>query len=328
MAAQSTVSAQVHSRKRKKRLTRDQRRAMWFYIFIAPWFIMFILIGVIPMAVGLLTSFTNYDGLNIATVKFVGLKNYARAFDDPDVAFSLWRTILWGLLNLPIWLITSFSLALILNQKVRGRGFFRTAFYLPSLIPITAAVAAWWTILERNYGILNAVISVVRPGTAIGWLSDFALPGMTLIAVWAGVGAGMIIFLAGLQGIPEELAEAARIDGANGWQVFRHVTLPLMTPIIFFQLILGLIGVFQQLNLPLLLGQGQRGVPAATPPRAIYLYMIHAYRHIFIYGNYGYGTALLWMLFILIIMLTAIVFWSQKFWVYSESATDDSGGAA
>jgi multiple sugar transport system permease protein len=304
----------------KRTLTRNQRRTVTFYLFISPWLIGFVLLGIFPLLVGLLTSFTNYDGLNLATVKFVGLGNYARAFEDRDVSFSLVRTILWGLANLPLWLVLSFLLALILNQDVKGRGFFRTIFYLPSLIPITAAVTAWRIILEKNFGMLNASISLFTPEpVAIGWLSDYSLPGMTSIAIWGGLGYGMVIFLAGLQGIPDELKEAAQIDGANSWQVFRHITLPLLTPVIFFQLVLGLIGSFQQLNLPLLVTKV--GIAAASvPPRPIYLYMIHTYQQIFTNGRYGYGTALLWMLFIGILILTWIVFWSEKYWVYSDAS--------
>jgi len=304
----------------RRALTRNQRRTLTFYLFVSPWLIGFVLLGIFPLLVGLLTSFTNYDGLNLDTVKFVGLGNYERAFEDPDVSFSLVRTILWGLANLPLWLVLSFLLALILNQDVKGRGLFRTIFYLPSLIPITAAVTAWRIILEKNFGMLNASISLFTPEpVAFGWLSDYSLPGMTSIAIWGGLGYGMVIFLAGLQGIPEELKEAAQIDGANGWQVFRHITLPLMTPVIFFQLVLGLIGSFQQLNLPLLVTKV--GIAASSvPPRPIYLYMIHTYQQIFTSGRYGYGTALLWMLFIGILILTWIVFWSEKYWVYSGAS--------
>ncbi|MFC1996323.1 carbohydrate ABC transporter permease [Chloroflexota bacterium] len=310
---------------RRRHLTRNQRRTVTFYAMVSPWLIGFILLGVFPLIVGVLTSFTNYDGLNFKTFKWIGFTNYTRGvFDDPDVLFSLKRTLVWGGLNLPLWLIISFSLAMILNQAVKGRGLFRTIFYLPSLIPITAAVTAWRIILERNFGMLNHLISQFTPEpVAIGWLSDYAMPGMTMIAVWGGLGAGMVIFLAGLQGIPTALLEAAHIDGANAWQSFRHVTLPLMTPVIFFQLILGLIGAFQQLNLPLVLTRV--GITTASvPPRPIYLYMIHTYQQIFVSGRFGYGTALLWMLFIGVLVLTGLVFWSQKFWVYYDAPGGDS----
>ncbi len=207
---------------------------------------------------------------------------------------------------------------MILNQSLKGRGIFRTLYYLPSIVPGAAAILAWKVILDKNNGVLNGIISLARPGTAIGWLSDFSMAGMTTIAVWGGLGAGMVIFLAGLQSIPDELMEASKIDGASSMQSFRHITLPLMTPVIFFQLVLGLIGAFSQLNLPLLLSKVGLSGQGAVPSREIYLYMIHAYQQIFTSQRYGYGTALLWMLFLGVLLLTLFVFWSEKFWVYSD----------
>ena len=303
-------------------LTRTQRRTLTFYLFISPWLLGFVLLTVVPLVVGFLTSLTNYEGLSLTNLRFVGTTNYIRAFtSDADMKFSLGRTLMWGLFNLPAWLILSFVMALILNQNVRGHGFFRTLYYLPSVVPIVAAITAWKVILDKNYGWLNGFISTFRPGTAIGWLSDYALQGMTMIAVWTGLGAGMVIFLAGLQNIPDELVEAARIDGANSLQVFRHITLPLMTPIIFLQLILGLIGVFQQLNLPLVLTQVgiSRG---SVPPRQIYLFMLHVYRQIFISNRWGYAFSLIWLLFIGVMLLTLLVFWTEKYWVYTERSEE------
>lgn len=306
----------------RRGLSRRQRRTLAFYMFVSPWIIGFTVLTAIPLILGLLTSMTNYDGLNLEILKFVGFGNYFRAFEDKDVAFSLGRTINWLFANLPTWMVLSFTMALILNQSIKGRGIFRTLYYLPSIVPGAAAILAWKIILDKNNGVLNGIISLWRPGTAIGWLSNYALEGMTMIAVWSGLGAGMVIFLAGLQGIPDELVEAARIDGANGFQVFRHITFPLMTPVIFFQLILGLIGSFSQLNLPLLLVNVGLTGTGAVPSREIYLYMIHAYYQIFTSRRYGYGTALLWLLFIGVLILTGIVFWTQKYWVYSEGTRD------
>jgi multiple sugar transport system permease protein len=304
--------------KRKRPLTRDQSRVLSFYLFVAPWLIGFIALGAIPLILGFATSLTNYDGLNFNNLKFIGLANYERALNDPDVLFSFKRTLFWLLANLPIWMILSFTLAMILNQNIKGRGIFRTLYYLPSIVPGAAAIIAWKIILDKNNGLLNGVISIWRPGTAIGWLSNFSLEGMTTIAVWTGLGVGMVIFLAGLQGIPDELVEAARIDGASSFDVFKNVTLPLMTPVIFFQLVMGLIGSFSQLNLPLLLVNVGLTGSGAVPSRDIYLYMIHAYTQIFTSRRYGYGTSLLWVLFIVVVLLTAVVFWSSKYWVYSD----------
>jgi multiple sugar transport system permease protein len=318
-------TGQPITKKRKKVLNRHQRRTLQFYMFISPWLIGFILLGVFPLVVGFLTSLTNYDGLNLLNLKFQGVANYLRAFQDPEVKFSFTRTIAWLLANLPLWLICSFALAMILNQGIKGQGIFRTIYYLPSIIPAAAAILAWKIILDKNNGLLNGLISIFQPGTAIGWLSNYALEGMTMIAVWIGLGAGMVIFLAGLQGIPDELLEAAKIDGANSAQSFRYITLPLMTPVIFFQLILGLVGAFQQLNLPLLLNNVGLTGSGAVPSRAIYLYMIHTYSQIFTFRLYGYGTSLLWMLFLGTILVTGFFFWSQKYWVYTDQPTEGGG---
>jgi multiple sugar transport system permease protein len=224
-------------------LTRRASRTIAFYAFISPWLLGFIFLGVIPLVVGFLTSLTNYDGFNVGATKFVGLRNYARFFADQEALYAFRRTLLWSLINVPVWLAVSFVLALLLNQSIRARGFFRTLFYLPSIIPIVGVVWAWRLILDPNNGLLNAFLSLFRPGTAILWTTEFALPALTMISVWQGLGVGMVIFLAGLQGIPRELEEAALIDGATKVQVFRRITIPLMTPLIFFQLVLAIISV-------------------------------------------------------------------------------------
>jgi multiple sugar transport system permease protein len=321
--AQQELTAAPRQVIRQKGMTRQQRRTISFYMFIAPWLIGFVLLSAIPLILGFLTSMTNYDGLNFFNLKFIGFDNYTRAMRDPDVAFSFKRTVAWLFANLPLWMGLSFLMALILNQNIRGRGLFRTLYYLPSIVPGAAAILAWKIILDKNNGLINGLISLWRPGTAIGWLSNYALEGMTAIAVWTGLGGGMVIFLAGLQGIPDELVEAARIDGASNINIFTRITLPLMTPVIFFQLIMGLIGAFSQLNLPLLLVNVGLTGSGATPSRDIYLYMIHAYYQIFTSQRYGYGTALLWILFIVVLILTGVVFWTAKFWVYQEQPAEE-----
>jgi multiple sugar transport system permease protein len=305
--------------KSKHGFYRTRRRTLTFYLFVSPWILGFLLLTVVPLIQGMWFSFTNYEGISMATLKWVGLANYQEALtSDPDVAFSLGRTLLWGLYNLPAWLILSFAMALILNQRTRGSGIFRTLYYLPSVVPVVAALTAWKVILDKNTGWLNAFLNNFQPGIATGWLSDYALQGMTMIAVWTGLGSGMVIFLAGLQNIPDELVEAAKIDGANRLQIFRHVTLPLMTPILFLQLIMGLIGSFQQLNLPLVMTQV--GISRnAAPPRPIFLYMMHVYQQIFVYHKYGYGTALLWLLFVAVLILTLVIFMTEKYWVFSDA---------
>lgn len=320
----STVQSRTQpmSAQRQRTLSRKWRRTFWFYAFIAPWLLGFVFLWIIPLTLGFLTSLTDYDGLNLDSLKFVGLGNYTRAFTaDEDAFFSFGQTLKWTSLNLPTWMILSFILALILNQDVRGRGFFRTAYYLPSIVPVVALIWIWRIVLDRNVGLLNALISLFRPGTAIPWLTTYALQGVTAVAVWTGLGWGMIVFLAGLQGISDELIEAARIDGASMLQVFRHVTIPLMTPVIFFVLVNGLIGSFQQFVVPQLLAVVGGGAAAGftkIPPRSVYLSMIHVNRQLFSFQRFGYGTALLWLLFIVVAALTIALFRTSRFWVYTE----------
>jgi len=317
MDAGQMVNVQKGSRRRG--MSRKFRRTAWFYFFVAPWLLGFVFLWIFPLVVGFLTSLTDYDGLNLANLNFVGLRNYARVFTggDPDAIFAFGQTLKWMALNLPAWMILSFILALILNQDVRGRGFFRTAYYIPSVIPIVALIWVWRIILDRNVGLLNALLNVFRPGTAINWLTTYALQGLTIIAIWTGLGWGMVVFLAGLQGIPDELIEAARIDGASSLQVFRHITIPLVTPVIFFVLVNGLVSGFQQYVIPQLLNAG--GNIAAAPPRQVYLMLSHVNRQVFAFQRFGYGTALLWLLFFVIVAITIVLFRTSKYWVYSET---------
>lgn len=303
-------------------LKRSQRRTLTFFLFISLWLLGFILLGIAPLVIGFLSSLTNFDGLNLPNLKFVGVDNYVRAFNDPDVGFSATRTVIWGFASVPIYLVVSFLLALLLNQKIPGRGIFRTLYYLPSVIPVVAALQAWKTILDKNAGMLNGFLDIFKPGIAIGWLSDYALEGMVAISTWTGLGFGMIIFLAALQNIPDEPIEAARIDGASNFQVLRYITLPLMSPVIFLQLVMGLINSFQTVNLPLILSQPATYSQGSVPPRDIYLFMIHTYIQIFSNRAYGYGNALLWMLFVAVLAMTGIVFWTQKYWVYSDQSNE------
>lgn len=308
---------------RHRPMSRKWRRTAWFYGFITPWLLGFIFLWIIPLSVGFLTSLSDYDGLNLATVKFLGLGNYIRVLTtDADALFSFGQTLKWTVLNLPTWMTLGFILALILNQDVKGLGFFRTAYYLPSVVPLVAMIWIWKIILDRNAGLVNAALNLIRPGTAINWLAVYALQGLTVIAVWSGLGWAMVVFLAGLQGISDELIEAARIDGANTLQIFGFITIPLMTPVIFFVLVNGLIGSFQQFMVPQLLASIGGGAAAGftqVPPRSVYLSMVHINRQIFNFQRFGYGISLLWLLFIVVAALTVVVFKTSRFWVYTDA---------
>ena len=309
-------------RRKRFQLTRSKRRTMWFYIFQTPWLLGLLFLTLIPVLGGLFISFTNYDGLNVNSFKMVGFRNYARILNDGQAIDAFWRTIVWVLVNVPITLVFAFIMALLLNQSFKGQGLFRTIYFLPTLIPVVAVTWIFKIFLAQNNGPLNAFISVFRPDTAILWVGQQnALSTMVTVSVWMSFGTGMVIFLAGLQGIPRSLEEAALIDGANVFQSFRHVTIPLMTPVIFFQLILSLIFSFQELIRPLLLwtsAAGGANLLGATPSKPVYFAMVHVYRQVFINTRFGYGIALLWMMFIFLMGLALLLFWSTRFWVYYE----------
>jgi multiple sugar transport system permease protein len=218
-------------------------------------------------------------------------------------------------MNVPVSIGLALLLAILLNGAIPGRGVFRTIFYLPHIIPIVAVVWIWRIFVDQNYGLLNGLLGFIWPDTAIRWTVDYPTQVLTALTVWMGIGGGMVIFLAGLQGIPSELKEAARIDGATTFQLYRGVIVPLLTPVIFFELVLTMIRSLQTLVAPMLLAGEQL---ASIPARDNYLLLVHAYQQVFAQQRYGYGLALIWMFLVVIVALTYAVFRSSRFWVYYE----------
>jgi|SRR5215212_1031551 len=298
---------------------RAWRDTVSFYLFISPWLLGFLALTVVPLALGFAASLTNYDGYNLDNLRFRGLGNYTRAFEDPDVWHALWRTFVFSLMNVPASIALALLLAILLNGSVPGRGVFRTIFYLPHVLPIVAVIWIWRIFVDQNYGLLNGLLSLAWPDTAVRWSVDYPTQVLTGLTVWMGVGGGMVIFLAGLQGVPNELKEAAKIDGASTFQMYRAVIVPLLTPVIFFELIMTLIRSLQTLVAPMLLSGDQL---ATIPSRDNYLLLVHAYQQIFAQQRYGYGLALIWMFLVVIIALTYAVFKSSRYWVYYEVEQD------
>jgi len=304
---------------RRAMTARARHEARDFFLMISPWLLGFIFLSVVPLVLGLAASFTNYNGLNLSTMQFVGFDNYKRALDpeNKDFWLSLRNTFKYMLIAVPVGQVLSLGLAALLNQKIKGRPLFRLMYYIPSVIPLAAAARAWSMMWNKNSGLVNGLLSLIRPGTAINWIGDhFYL--ILYLYVWWHVGGGMVIYLAGLQGIPEELKEAATIDGANKLQAFRHVTLPLLTPVIFFQTILGIIGALQILDVPILI-YGRAGLSGnITLPQKYYMYMIYVYSQVFDFQRYGYGVALAWIIFIVVLLLTLLLLYTSRLWVYYE----------
>jgi multiple sugar transport system permease protein len=296
---------------------RSRREARDFYLFTAPWIIGFLGLSLFPLVVGLLTSFTNYNGLNLEDIKFVGFRNYTRALESEDFAISLKNTFVYALLVVPIGNILALILAGMLNRALAGRAAFRMVYYLPSILPLAGAIQAWGLMFNTNAGAVNAFLSLFVPGTAINWVNQHFIL-MLLMFSWWQLGGAMVIYLAGLQGVPEELREAATIDGANSVQIFRNVTLPLLTPVIFFQAVLGIVGALQILDSAILL-YGRAGLSGTISlPGDLYMYMVYVYSQVFDFQRYGFGVALSWIFFVIVLLLTLLLLFTSRYWVYYE----------
>jgi multiple sugar transport system permease protein len=305
------------SRARARPGSLSRRESRWGYLFISPWLVGFVVFTAGPMIASLVLSLTRYD-ISDPPPTWVGLANYIKLFtSDPKFWHSLQVTVTYALVAIPLGLIFGFALAYLLNLRVPGVPFWRTAFYMPAVMPAVASALLWGAIFNPRYGILNWFLSLAGIHGP-GWLAsrDWALPALIIMSLW-GVGGGMIIYLAGLQSIPTTLYESAQIDGANGWQQVRHITLPLMTPVIFFNLVIGIIGTFQYFTEVYVLTSTASG-GLGGPVDATLFYNINLYNNAFRYLSMGYASALAWVLFVIVLVLTLLVFRSSAAWVYYE----------
>jgi multiple sugar transport system permease protein len=288
------------------------KRAIIGYIFISPFILGFLLWFLIPAGIAIWLTFTDWN--LIRPPRFVGLDNISKLFNDNLFWQSLKVTSIYTLASVPLGLIFGFCLALLMNTKVRGIAVFRTVYYLPSIVPAVASAVLWAWILNTEFGLLNVLLNYFGL-PKVRWLQDpeWALSALIMMSLW-GLGSTMIIYLAGLQGIPETFYEAAKIDGAGRWAQLRHVTIPLMSPVIFFNLIIGIIGSFQVFTAGFLLTDG-------GPQNATLFYVLYLYRNGFQYLNMGYAAALAWVLFLIIMVLTLLVFKSTSGRVHYEDAS-------
>jgi multiple sugar transport system permease protein len=293
------------------RLNQTQRRNITGYLFITPWLLGLLTFTLVPIAVVFVLGFTRYGVLD--TPEWVGLRNYVRIFtDDRYFRISLVNTLYYVAISVPLHVIIGFLLALGLNAKIRGITIYRTLFYVPSIVPQVAGVLLFVWLFQPQIGLFNFLLDLVGV-RGPNWLGrpEWAKPAIIIMSLW-GVGGGMIIFLAGLQSIPEHLYEAAKIDGANNWNQFWTVTVPMMTPTIFFNLVMGLINSFQVFTTAYVATNG-------GPMNSTLFYMLYLYTTGFQDFKMGYASALAWILFFLVLVLTVLVFKSSASWVYYES---------
>lgn len=289
------------------------KESIYFHLYISPWLLGFLIFTLWPIIQSLYISFTDWEMQLNVIPKFIGISNYKNLlFDDPLFWISLKNTFYYAFGSVPLGLLLALILALLLNQKLRGITIFRTIFYLPSVISGVAVALLWVWIFNPNFGIVNAILARLGLPTP-GWLTDptWAMPALIIMSLW-GVGGSMLIFLAGLQGIPTEFYEAAEIDGANWWSKFKHITIPLLSPTIFFNLVMGIIGSFQVFTNVYIMTSG-------GPGTATLVYVLYLFQNAFLYFKMGYASAMAWILFVIILVLTLLVIKSSAFWVYYET---------
>lgn len=289
---------------------KEKSQLKWGYFFIAPAIIGLICFSFGPMLFSLGISFTKWDV--ISAKEFIGLDNYKALFHDPLFFKSLKVTLYYTLLSVPLITCIPLLIAMLLNTKVKGISIFRAIFYVPSIVPIVASAAVWMYIYNPMYGLLNSILKALGLHTQNFIFSEGgAVPSLAVMALWAA-GNTVVIYLAGLQGVSRQLYEAAEIDGAGAVARFFHITVPMMTPIIFYNFVMAIINSMQIFTQAYIMTDG-------GPANATFFYSLMVYRTAFKQSRMGYSAAVSWIFFIIIAVLTLIVFKSQKKWVVYEN---------
>jgi multiple sugar transport system permease protein len=289
------------------------RRARWGYVFIAPWIIGFLAFTALPMIATFIFTFTNINLTQAEPLRFVGLKNYETLLRDKQTWDSLAITFKFAALALPVGVLLPFVVALLLHSRhLKGSGIFRVLFFLPYVVPFVAAVFIWNGMLNQDTGWINLVLKAIGIANPPAWLEDpgWVYPGLVMMGLW-GIGAGVIVYLAGLRGVPSDLYEAAKIDGAGPWQSLRNITIPMMTPVIFYTIVLGVVEVLQYFLVPLVLKNG-----TGEPGGSTMFYNLYLYKNFFTFQNMSYGATLAWLLFAISLAITLILFGTARRWVY------------
>ena len=294
-------------RLRKKEAGRDNKAG---YLFLLPWLIGLVLITLGPLIASLYLSFTNYS--LIQAPSWVGFENYVRMLSDPRLHKALAVTFIYVFVGVPLQLIAALAVAMLLNEGMKGLPFYRSVFYLPSMLGSSVAIAVLWRQMFEVDGLVNQVLRAVGVPVTRSWIGDpsTALWTIILLHVWT-FGSPMVIFLAGLRQIPGMYYEAASVDGASHWAQFRRITLPLLSPIIFFNLVLQIINAFQAFTQAFVVSNGTGG-----PADSTLFYTVYLYQKGFGQFQMGYAAAMAWLLVIIIAAFTAINFFASKYWVF------------
>jgi len=287
-----------------------ERNKIDFFIFASPWLLGLVLFTMGPLFTSLILGFCEWDILS--SPKFIGIRNYKKLFNDPIFWKSLSNTAFYAGIQVPLGILLSLFLAVLLNQKLRGITFYRTLYFLPSITPVVAIALFWQWIFEPQFGILNKLLRGLGEKYPPHWLFDtfWVKPAFIIMGLW-GAGTGMLIFLAALQGVPQELYEAADLDGVNWWEKHWYITIPSISPAIFFNLVMGVIGAFQIFTQAYVMTRG-------GPAFASLFYVLYLYQNAFEHLEMGYASAQAWILFAIIFSLTFLQQKISRRWVYYE----------
>jgi len=305
----SKAKTPEEKRARRKEASRDNKAG---YLFLLPWLIGLVLITIGPMMASLYLSFTDYS--LIQAPEWTGLENYQRMLDDPRLHNSLKVTAIYVFVSVPLQLIVALAIAILLNEGMKGLALYRSIFYLPSMLGSSVAIALLWRQMFGVDGLVNQVLRLFGFEATTGWVSDpqYALWTIILLHIWT-FGSPMVIFLAGLRQIPGMYYEAASVDGATRWTKFTKITLPLLSPIIFFNLVLQLIGAFQSFTQAFVVSGGSGG-----PSDSTMLYALYLYQRGFGQFQMGYAAAMAWLLVVIVGAFTALNFFLSKYWVFYD----------
>lgn len=288
-----------------------RREALVAYAFLLPNLLGFLAFTLLPVVAALLISFTQWDLLRPA--QWVWFDNYVRLWNDPLFHRVLRNTLIYVLGTVPVQMLLALLVALALNQRIPGQLFFRTAFFMPVVASTVAVALVWRWIYHADFGLLNSALYALGVSDPPSWLSSsrWALPAVIIMSIWQQIGFSMVLFLAGLQGVPQTLYEAARIDGAGPWQRFRFITLPLLSSTTFFVLVIGIINSFQVFDQALVMTNG-------GPANATNTIVFNIYRYGFQFFQMGYAAAMAWVLFAMIFIVTLVQFRYQRNWVHYD----------
>jgi len=302
----------VPTKKNKTKSSLAQQQRLWGWIFLSPWLIGFVLFTAAPVIASFAFTFTEFD-LSNGDITFVGLKNWKLLYTDPLSVTALEVTFKFALISIPFSILVPLGMATLLNAKhLSGKRLWRTLLYMPYIVPAVSAIFVWQSFLNGEAGWLNRILKLLGVANPPNWIQDanWILFAFVLIGLW-GAGNAMLTMLATMQGVPTELYEAADVDGAGPATKFRKITLPMISPVIFYNLVLSVIGLMQYFTVPYIVTRG-----TGQPGTSAYFYSMHFYKTAFSYSNMGYGATQAWLIFIIGISITIFLFATARFWVY------------